>query len=144
MLVDFSFHASGCYFWFRFFPNESSFILKWNSCALHTLLNVYACGLFHFTKCQSAIISQWMAGLYFLRGTELCFKGSAALMNILFPHEITSCNNTALLPKDILLQTVFTHAHQNIHTPSLTHAIVFSCTHFLYSHTMQIQVDHLY
>lgn len=119
-----------------FFPNGSCFILKWNSCDIHTLLNVYACGMFHFIKCQSAIISEWMAVSDFLRGTGLCFKGSTALMNILFPHEITSCNNTALLPEDILLQTVYTHAHKLIHTPSLTHAIMLVCTHsHIHTHT---------
>lgn len=28
---------------------------------IHTLLNVYACGIFHFAKCQSATLSERMA-----------------------------------------------------------------------------------
>lgn len=55
-----------------------------------------------------------------LERSRLCFKGNMALMNIPFPHEITSCNNTALLPKDILIHTAYTQP-RDTHTPSYTY-----------------------
>lgn len=74
-----------------------------------------------------------------LRGAELCFKGDKALMNIPFPHEITSCNNTALLPKDILMQTVYTLPLAHTDTHFISYVCLDVCTH---SHTWrQIQVD---
>lgn len=134
--------ARGFYFYgstppiFFFCPNDGSLIFEMELFAdIHTLLNVYACGIFHFAKCQSATLSERMAVwdfFFFSRGAQLCFKGNVALMNIPFPHEITSCNNTAPLPKDILLQTVYTlplartHAHTHlytlVHTSSVTRA----------------------
>lgn len=132
-LVGFAFHARGASFFLQ--TVDASF---WND--IHAVLNVYACGMFHFIKCQSAFISVWD----FLRGIELCFKGNMALMNIPFPHEITSCNNTAPLPKDILLQTLHAllQAHTLVHTSSLTNACMWVYTHSQI-HT-QIQVDYLY
>lgn len=109
---------------------------------IHTALNVYACGMFHFIKCQSAFISVWTAVWDFWRGVELCFKGNVELMNIPFPHEITSCNNTALFPKDILLQTLHTalRAHTLVHTSCLTRACMWGLHAFPHA---QIQVDYL-
>lgn len=113
---------------------------------IHTVVNVYACAMFHFIKCQSAFISVWMAVWDFWRGTGLCFKGSTALMNIPFAHEITSCNNMALLPKDILLQTPHTlpqaHTHAHMYT-------FHTCLHVWLAHIpihrhKQVQVDYLY
>lgn len=58
-------------------------------------------------------------------------------MNIPFPHEITSCNNTALLPKDVLLQTLHTLLHTHTHTLHPSHGL------HTFPHT-QIQVDYLF
>lgn len=62
-------------------------------------------------------------------------------MNIPFPHEITSCNNTALLPKDLLIQTEYTplQARTLKHTSSPVGSA--HCPSYTY---MQIQVDYLY
>lgn len=106
---------------------------------IHTVLYVYACRMFHFIKCQSAFISVWIAIWDFLRGIRLCFKGNTTLMNNPFPHEITSCNNTALLPKDILLQTQ--HTLLQAHTWCLTTYLRLGLHTF--PHT-QVQVDYLY
>lgn len=118
-------------------------------CDIHTVLYVYACGMFHFIKCQSALAFVWMAIWDFLRGIELCFKGITVLMNIPFPHEITSCNNTAArLLKDIPLQKLqpLLRAHTLVHTFFLKNATGFPCIHppcKTHTHT-HIQVDYVY
>lgn len=46
---------------FFFCQNDGSLIFEMELFAdIHTLVNVYACGIFHFAKCQSATLSERM------------------------------------------------------------------------------------
>lgn len=119
---------------FLLLPNGRCLILKWSS-------SVTFIQCLMFMHVESFILLNANPPLYpngwpfemFLRGMELCFKGNMALMNIPFPHEITSCNNTALLPKDILLQTI--HTLPQAHTHTRTHCLLHVPSHWACAHS---------
>lgn len=71
-------------------------------------------------------------------GEALCFVLRAAWRSWIFhfPHEITSCNNTALLPKDIPRQALHTRTH--------THTFARSSSPGCADVHIPVQVDYLY